>query len=102
MVVTDAVTGGSVYFFCIIFALHGHLSERSLKLWSIGDSISKGAVVGRIGAKTENGGWNPHLHFQLSLVEPNGFDLPGVVSLKSRDWAQRAFPDPRLVLGNVY
>ena len=42
-----------------IFALHGHLSERSLKLWSIGDSISKGAVVGRIGAKTENGGRSP-------------------------------------------
>ena len=85
-----------------IFALHGHLSKCSLDMWNVGDSIVKGSVVGRIGAKEENGGWNPHLHFQLSFMEPEGFDLPGVVSLKSRDWAQRAFPDPRLVLGPLY
>ncbi len=85
-----------------VFALHGHLSEKSLTRWKKGDRFSKGEKIAEIGNKAENGGWNPHLHFQLSFVEPEGFDLPGVVSLSERDWGRSAFPDPRLVLGNLY
>ena len=50
----------------------------------------------------ENGGWNPHLHFQLSRVEPIDCDLPGAVSCAQREWALQAFPDPRLVVGQLY
>jgi len=85
-----------------VFALHGHLSTASLEKWKEGDRFEKGEVLAHVGEKHENGGWNPHLHFQLSLIEPETHDLPGAVSAADRAWAQRAFPDPQLVLGTLY
>ena len=55
-----------------------------------------------MGDKDENGGWDPHLHFQLSLIEPETHDMPGVVSPEDREQALRDYPDPRLVLGPIY
>ena len=86
----------------VVFALHGHLSANSLSLWAVGDKLNAGDVLAAVGETHENGGWNPHLHFQLSLIEPDTHDLPGAVSAKDRDWARQAFPDPRLVLGPLY
>jgi murein DD-endopeptidase MepM/ murein hydrolase activator NlpD len=86
----------------VVYAVHGHLSRRSLVRWSEGDPFAQGAVLGWLGTQGENGGWHPHLHFQLSLVEPDTHDLPGVVSEADRDWARTAFPDPRKVLGPLY
>jgi murein DD-endopeptidase MepM/ murein hydrolase activator NlpD len=85
-----------------VYALYGHLSMDSLEKLEPGQIIEQGALIGRVGDNTENGGWNPHLHFQLSRIEPNGHDLPGAVSAVHRIWARRAFPDPRLVLGPLY
>ena len=86
----------------VLYALYGHLSRASLLKTTKDQVFSAGACLGWLGASSENGGWNPHLHFQLSLVKPMTFDLPGVVSLKDRAWAIRAFPDPRMVLGPLY
>lgn len=86
----------------VVFALHGHLSADSLGQWAVGDKLKAGDVLAAVGETHENGGWNPHLHFQLSLIEPDTHDLPGAVSAKDRDWARQAFPDPRLVLGPLY
>ena len=85
-----------------IYALHGHLSRSSLRPWCEGDLFESGAVLGYLGQAEENGGWPPHLHFQLSLAQPDKHDLPGVVSKADRPWARTAFPDPRLVLGPLY
>jgi peptidoglycan LD-endopeptidase LytH len=85
-----------------IYALYGHLNRESLDLWRPGDTVEAGATIGALGSPEVNGGWNPHLHFQLSLLEPVTHDLPGAVSLDDRAWALRAFPDPRLVLGPLY
>ena len=85
-----------------IYALYGHLSRKSLELWRPGDVFEAGETLGTLGSHEVNGGWNPHLHFQLSLIEPDTHDLPGAVSYSDRDWALRAFPDPRLVLGPLY
>ena len=52
--------------------------------------------------KQKNGGWPPHVHFQLSLIEPKTCDLPGVVSEENHEVALKVFPDPRHVLGNLY
>ncbi|EOD36591.1 hypothetical protein EMIHUDRAFT_226078 [Emiliania huxleyi CCMP1516] len=49
--------------------------------------------------RRENGGWPPHVHYQLSMRRPRTHDLPGVVSFDDVTRAQDAFPDPRLVLG---
>lgn len=85
-----------------VFALHGHLTRESLERWSPGDSFEAGAPLAEVGGKDVNGGWNPHLHFQLSVVEPQTHDLPGAVSQADLGWALAAFPDPRLVLGPLY
>jgi len=85
-----------------IWALYGHLSTESLDGLFEGDSVTKGAAMARMGTKQENGGWEPHVHFQLSLVEPKDADLPGVVRREDREQALRDYPDPRLVLGRLY
>ena len=85
-----------------LYALYGHLTRETLSHVRVGQSLTKGDVIGSVGSCEENGGWNPHLHFQLSRVRPLTHDLPGVVSAQNRQWARRAFPDPRLVLGPIY
>ena len=85
-----------------LFALYGHLDQRSIKNKKVGEYISMNDEIAFIGSDAENGGWPPHLHFQLSLVEPKECDLPGVVSDLDKETALKVFPDPRLVLGNLY
>ena len=85
-----------------LYALHGHLSRESLERWSIGDRFEAGAELATLGSKEVNGGWNSHLHFQLSWIEPITHDLPGTVNARDREVALQAFPDPRLVLGPLY
>lgn len=85
-----------------LYALWGHLSARSLGLHAVGARFEAGARLGTVGDRHENGGWNPHLHLQLSWVRPETHDLPGVVTLADRAAARRLFPDPRLVLGPLY
>jgi murein DD-endopeptidase MepM/ murein hydrolase activator NlpD len=85
-----------------LFALHGHLSKSSLDLHGEGDPVRAGEVLGFLGDRHENGGWNPHLHFQLSYEKPTKPDMPGVVSDADRERALEIYPDPRLVLGPLY
>ena len=85
-----------------IYALYGHLSKTSIKDKRIGQKINSGETLGFLGNKQENGGWPPHVHFQLCLIKPKICDLPGVVSKKNHKIAQKIFPDPRLVLGKIY
>jgi len=85
-----------------VWALYGHLDSISVKDKSIGQIVNKGEVIAWFGARHENGGWEPHLHFQLSLLEPETHDLPGVVAPEDRAQALLDYPDPRLVLGPIY
>ena len=85
-----------------VWALYGHLNSQSIDGKEIGQKISKGEVICWMGDKHENGGWDPHLHFQLSLLEPDTHDMPGVVRPEDREMALRNYPDPRLVLGPIY
>lgn len=85
-----------------LYALYGHLSRESLKQSFVGKKIESGEIIGWFGSKEVNGGWNPHVHFQLCTYQPSVPDLPGVVSDDDRAQALRDFPDPRLVLGPLY
>lgn len=85
-----------------VWALYGHLNSKSIENKELGQKISKGEVICWMGDKHENGGWESHLHFQLSLKEPKTHDMPGVVSPDNRDQALEDYPDPRLVLGPIY
>ncbi|MBI5517525.1 MAG: peptidoglycan DD-metalloendopeptidase family protein [Deltaproteobacteria bacterium] len=86
----------------VLYALHGHLSARSGALRAEGEAFEAGAVLGWLGDRHENGGWNPHLHFQLSWEAPATADMPGVVNDEGRAAALLRHPDPRLVLGPIY
>ncbi len=85
-----------------VWALFGHLAARSLAGRSEGQTFTRGEVIAWVGDRHENGGWNPHLHFQLALVRPEVADLPGAVSESDRAHALEIYPDPRLVLGPIY
>ena len=85
-----------------IWALYGHLDSESILNKNKGQLIKKSEIIGHFGDEEENGGWEPHLHFQLSLVKPETHDLPGVVAKEERESALKKYPDPRLVLGPIY
>jgi len=85
-----------------LYALYGHLNERSTLKKTPGQRIKGAEVIAWVGAKHENGGWNPHLHFQLSYERPSVPDMPGVVSDEQLNEALLKYPDPRLVLGPLY
>ena len=84
------------------WVLHGHLSTKSLDMVEVGDSVSQGQLIATIGDENENGGWPPHIHLQISLIEPVDNDLPGVVKISDREEALATYLDPRLILGQIY
>lgn len=85
-----------------IYALHGHLSGGSLERSPPGRRFRAGEVLGWLGDPSENGGWPPHVHFQLSWERPRTHDMPGAVTLAERAAALERYPDPRRVLGALY
>ncbi len=96
-IITEHDLGGR-----LIWALHGHLSHASVRAREAGESFKAGDVIGWVGDTDENGGWNPHVHFQLSWFKPDKCDMPGTVSEKDLERALLIYPDPRLVLGPLY
>ena len=85
-----------------VWALYGHLDAASIVDKRVGQIVESGDVIAWFGAFEENGGWEPHLHFQLSLVEPETHDMPGVVAPGEREYSLEIYPDPRNVLGPLY
>jgi 4-aminobutyrate aminotransferase-like enzyme/Ser/Thr protein kinase RdoA (MazF antagonist) len=82
------------------FTLFGHLSRESLTPLKIGERVARGQSFARIGASTENGGWIPHLHFQIILDPLNlSTDFPGVAFPSQRSVFTSLSPDPNLILG---
>ena len=82
------------------FTLYGHLSQESIAKLSIGQPVPKGQAFGRIGTVAENGGWPPHLHFQIiaDLLDLNE-KFPGVARASERAIWTDLCPDPNLLLG---
>ncbi len=82
------------------FTLYGHLSKEALGDLKVGRHIAQGQQFARVGSTQENGGWTPHLHFQviLDLFELDG-DFPGVARASQRAVWTSLSPDPNLLLG---
>lgn len=82
------------------FTLYGHLAQDSLNGLTHGRHIAAGTRIGTLGAPSENGGWTPHLHFQiiLDLLELD-LDFPGVCSAGQAPAWLAFSPDPNLILG---
>ncbi len=81
------------------YTLYGHLSIDSIAELEIGDIFGPGQKIGTLGDKNVNGGYAPHLHFQIIIdMEGNEGDYPGVCSEKDRDHYRKNCPDPNLLL----
>jgi 4-aminobutyrate aminotransferase-like enzyme len=82
------------------YTLYGHLSPDSLTGLDIGMPVEKGRQIASIGEPGSNGGWTPHVHFQimLDLLGENG-TFPGVARPGEREIWLNICPDPNLVLG---
>ena len=82
------------------YTLYGHLSRASLSDVKPGQKFRKGDRIGAIGDTEENGGWVPHLHFQIitDLLGTQG-DFPGVAAASERGVYTSICPDPNLLLG---
>ena len=96
IIVQHEVDEGRVKF----FTLYGHLSEDSLENLQPGKTVKRGDRIASIGAPPTNGGWPPHLHFQIicDMLGMQG-DFPGVAPASQRDVWLSICPDPNLILG---
>ena len=81
------------------FTLYGHLTRESLHGLEPGRHVTAGEPLAAIGPAGVNGGWTPHLHFQL-IVELAGLgtDFPGVCAASHREAWQALTPDPNAIL----
>ncbi|MBW1889696.1 MAG: aminotransferase class III-fold pyridoxal phosphate-dependent enzyme [Deltaproteobacteria bacterium] len=89
-------TAGDVPF----YTLYGHLSMASIADLKPGKIIDKGEVFAEIGSPDVNGGWPPHLHFQVitDMFGQTG-NFPGVARPSRRDVWKSICPDPNIILG---
>lgn len=81
------------------YILYSHLTRDSLEELYIGKRIKKGQQIGHIGEYPDNGGWPPHLHFQLivDMLDEKG-DLYGVAPPSKREVWLSICPNPNLIL----
>jgi 4-aminobutyrate aminotransferase-like enzyme/Ser/Thr protein kinase RdoA (MazF antagonist) len=82
------------------FTLYGHLAREAFDALQVGQRIVRGQQIARIGGVHENGGWSPHLHFQIILdLLDRRSDFPGVACASQRAVWTSLSPDPNLLLG---
>lgn len=80
------------------YSLYGHLGRKTMELLQPGQEVKEGQLVAYLGNVEENGGWSPHLHFQLMLdMLSNTTDFPGVTTYRDREVWQGICPDPGLL-----
>ncbi|MDQ2766382.1 MAG: aminotransferase class III-fold pyridoxal phosphate-dependent enzyme [Gemmatimonadota bacterium] len=80
------------------FTLYGHLSRKSLDGLAAGATVSAGDRIATLGPAAVNGGWTPHLHFQLiTNILGLGSDFPGVAAPSQRAAWLALCPDPNLI-----
>ena len=82
------------------FTLYGHLSADSLQELRVGQPVQQGEAFAKTGTPQDNGGWPPHLHFQV-ILDMLGYtgDFPGVAfPEEATTWASLC-PDPATLAG---
>ncbi len=95
VIILEHRTGGGVPF----YTLYGHLSRESLPGLQIGKPVTAGDTIATMGAEDVNGGWPPHVHFQL-LVDllDLGVEVAGVAPRDELAVWRSVSPDPNLLL----
>jgi len=82
------------------YTLYGHLSRESLHNLEVGMPVHAGKKIAEIGDSGVNGGWPPHLHFQIimDMLGHKG-NFNGVAPPSQRNVWKAISPDPNVVLG---
>lgn len=79
----------------IFYSLFGHLSKESLRQNPKGKHVEANQAFCELGDETENGGYVPHLHYQILLKLLNYTnDFPGVCSVLQIDNFSKICPNP--------
>jgi len=80
------------------YTLYGHLSLDTYNELHVGQVIEKGERFGSLGNYHENGGWYPHLHFQLILdLLGKATNFDGVGRPDQWDFMSKICPNPNIV-----
>ncbi|MEM6985778.1 MAG: phosphotransferase, partial [Pseudomonadota bacterium] len=86
-------TGDSFY------TLYGHLDPEFLDRLEPGVAIAEGEQFCRLGDPSQNGGWAPHVHFQLALTTDGiEADWPGVGDPDDMAFWRAVCPNPAALL----
>lgn len=82
------------------FTLYGHMGGSLPQLVAVGDRVTPGQVIAHFGDWHENGGWAPHLHFQVmtSMLEQTSGNFFGVGHKGLWPVWSQISPDPNLLM----
>jgi peptidoglycan LD-endopeptidase LytH len=82
-----------------LYSLYGHLNRECLQDLSVAKKINNGQHIADFGNADVNGGWPPHLHFQLMLdMEGMVGDYLGACLNSDKEKYLQNIPDPALLL----
>lgn len=78
-----------------LYSLYGHLALSAMENWSVGLRFRESELIATLGAPHENGGYSPHLHFQLmtAMGDFNG-DYVGVLASEQLASYENVILDP--------
>lgn len=81
------------------YTLYGHIDVESVTQQA-GEQIRKGDLVAQLGGPKVNGGWPPHLHFQvITELDERKIDFPGVCLPEEKEHFQKICLNPNWLLG---
>jgi murein DD-endopeptidase MepM/ murein hydrolase activator NlpD len=81
------------------YTLYGHLTAVSIENLEVGIPFHKGQKIATLGSSTFNGGYAPHLHFQIiKQIKINFGDFPGFCSKNHLIYYLDTYPNPNLLL----
>ena len=96
VIVEHEVDNGALTF----YTLYGHLGRDSISHLSEGKEVQAGETIACIGIPFENGGWPPHLHFQVMMdLLGNTENFPGVADPDHSDLWLDLCPNPAPFFG---
>jgi murein DD-endopeptidase MepM/ murein hydrolase activator NlpD len=78
-----------------LYSLYGHLSKSDMQDWEVGVRFRESEQIATLGTPQENGGYSPHLHFQLmTTMQGHRGDFPGVLAKSDLDSYSKIIVDP--------
>jgi 4-aminobutyrate aminotransferase-like enzyme len=81
------------------YTLYGHLNPEVCETLKPGQTIEKGTPFCKLGTPSQNGGWAPHIHFQMALtLDGLGNNWPGVSDPDENDLWRAICPNPAALL----